>query len=609
MSAPSPSPPLPVFATAGARRLAGLCGLLLFLATLALNLRVVDFGFLYLRDDDVNVTVNPFMGGLGAARLHWMFTNTFYVRRYIPLGWLNFSATYEWAGLHPLPYHAVGLALAAVDAALVFAVLVLGLRRFTPAGAAGVTRWGVAAAALAAGWWAFHPLRVETTAWVSGNLYGQALAFLFAGLWSYLESGLAAGRRRTGLLLLAAAAYAASLLTYPVALGVPFLLVGLDWVESRARPQPTFRRLLAEKLLFFVPLAGALAVTVSARFASSAVFGAVPDLGALPLAERAAQSAYVAAYYLWKPWWPFELSPLYDTLAHITPWSPVFLASMAAVVGISVYAGAALRRRPLVAALWFGYLAVAAPYFGLTEKPHIASDRYAAILTALAAAVLAGGLARLPSRGLRAAAGAAALALLAGLGVLTWRQQEIWRSDQGQHRYVTGFLHDREMLENFTSRLLILEFMRGNEDAATAAVAAGLRANPASPSYRHAADLFREKRRVEPYYGGASFLAIIQEQTGVQFAREGQYREANDHFEDALELDDHFYQAAYDRALVLLRLGRCGEALGSFFLAERWATPALTPAQRTTFLTQLEAAAAAQGDQRLAEAAGRQLRR
>ena len=41
----------------------------------------------------------------------WMFTDWSYVRRYIPLGWLNFSATYEFAGLNPRPYHAVALGL------------------------------------------------------------------------------------------------------------------------------------------------------------------------------------------------------------------------------------------------------------------------------------------------------------------------------------------------------------------------------------------------------------------------------------------------------------------------------------------------------------------
>src|ERR1022692_2651838 len=127
---PPPTPSL--FASAGARRMAWLCGSALALACLALNRRVLDFGFLYLRDDDVNVTLNPHMGGIDLARLKWMFTDWSYVRRYIPLGWLNFSATYEFAGLDPRPYHAVALGLYVLNTGLVFALVLHALRLFVP---------------------------------------------------------------------------------------------------------------------------------------------------------------------------------------------------------------------------------------------------------------------------------------------------------------------------------------------------------------------------------------------------------------------------------------------------------------------------------------------
>jgi tetratricopeptide (TPR) repeat protein len=590
----------PLFASPEARRLFWLCGALLLLAALALNLRVVDFGFLYLRDDDVNVTVNQHMGGLTLARLHWMFTDSSFVRRYIPLGWLGFSATYEFAGLHPAPYHLVGLLLYGLDAVLVFAVVVHVLRTFAPGEAAGVRPWAVGAAALAAGWWAFHPFRVETTAWVSGNLYGQAMALLLAGLLAYLRSYGAAGGRRAALLGLAAAAYAASLLTYPIALGVPVLLAGLDWLWARAHPGTSLRRLLLEKLLFAVPLAGVLAITVAARFAGAAVFGTVPGITELPLLDRVAQSAYIAAYYVWKPWWPLHLSPLYDTLVDFRPGDPIFALSMAAVAAASVAALWQVRRRPALAVVWFGYLAVAAPYFGLTEKPHMASDRYGAFLTVITASLLALGLARLAGRPARLAATLAALAVVAALGGLTSRQLGYWRNDRVHHEYVASQLHPGELLDFLTSRGEIVEFMRGNEQAAEAAVAEGLRRNPASAGYRQAAQIIAEKEQVRPYFGSISFLAIIQDQTGLALARLGEYREANDHLEDALGLSDQFYQAAYDRALVLLHLGRTGEALGSFYLAERWAHPALTTAQRNGFLDQLARAAADQGNAVLA---------
>jgi protein O-mannosyl-transferase len=606
--APPPSPS--IFSGAAGRRMAWLCGTALVLAALALNRRVIDFDFLYLRDDDVNVTLNPHMGGLDLARLRWMFTDGGYVRRYIPLGWLNFSATYEAAGLDPAPYHAVALGLYALNTALVFLLLLLALRLFVRrAGDGALGAWEAGAAALAAAWWAMSPLRVETTAWISGNLYGQAMALLLVSVIAYLRTYTAAGARRTLWLAVSAVAYAASLLTYPIGLGVPVLLAGLDWLRTRAGGPVGLRRLLLEKAVFLAPLAAVLAVTVAARFANTEVFGPVPGMRDLPLASRLAQSAYVAAYYVWKPWWPFHLSPLYDTLMDFRAGSPVFVASMVAVAAACLAALLNLRRRPAVAVLVFGYLAAAAPFFGLTEKPHMASDRYGCFLIAIMAGLGAAGLARIKAPRARAAALAAALALIAALGWLTWRQLDVWADDRAQHAYVVAGIRNEELRDDFTSRQLILEFMRGDEQAASAALAERLRARPTRQGYLKAAAIFAEKRRISAYYGPVSYFSILQERLGLEFARAGEWREADDHFADALRMSGRFYQAAYDRALVLLHLGRWDDALRSYLIALHSAPAGLTPEQRRAFLGLLAQASDAAGRPGLARAARLELAR
>ena len=591
-----------LFGSGAARRMFWLCGALLVAGAFALNRGVLDYGFLYLRDDDVNVTLNPHMGGLSADRLRWMFTDWSYVRRYIPLGWLNFSATYQVAGLDPRPYHAVALGLYMVNAGLVLVLALHALRVFAPGGRGGVAPWGVAAAALAAGWWAFHPFRVETTAWVSGNLYGQSMALLFASLTAYLRTYLSDGGRRSAWLCLAAALYAASLLTYPLALGVPFLLVGLDWLRARSREGPPFGRLLAEKAAFLVPLAAVLAATVAARLSTTA-FGAVPGMRELPLLSRAAQSAYVAAYYIWKPWWPTHLSPLYDTLVGFDPLGAPFILSMAAVAAASIGAVLCLRTRPAVAVLWFGYLATAAPFFGLTEKPHMASDRYGYFLTAMEACLLAAALARLSGPRPRVLAALASLAVIAALGRLTHRQLFIWSDDRLQHAYVAANLTNAELLDDFNSRQQILEFLRGSEKAASESVARRLARDATGQGFLRAAAIIAEKNRIRGYYGPVSLLAILHEQMAVRFARAGELRESNDHFEEALRLDERFYQAAYDRSLVLLQLGRGDDALSSYLRAAFWASPPLPRLQRTAFLEGLAREEDLEGNPALARAA------
>jgi hypothetical protein len=600
LNGPSPDPGF--FASAAARRLAWLCGALLVVSGLALNLRSLGFGFLYLRDDDVNVALNPHMGGLGAQQLQWMFTDWSYVRRYIPLGWLNFCATYSFAGLDPTAYHAVALALYAANVALVFALVLFALRIFCPGGRMrGLAPWDVGAAALASAWWAFHPMRVETTAWISGNLYGQAAALLFASLLAYLRTYSTEGGRRTAWLCLSAALYAASLLTYPLALGIPFLMVAMDWLWTRGR-RARFPRLVMEKIVFLVPLAAAFTVNLAARYASD-TFGPVPGMREMPLASRIAQSAYVAAYYVWKPWLPFHLSPLYDTLFDFNPAAWPFVLSVAAVIAASAAALATLRTRPAFAAVWFGYLAAAAPFFGLTEKPHMASDRYGYFLSVTMAVVLAAAVGRVTTRPARTVAAAASLAVVAGLAWLSWRQLGIWTSDTVQHAYVERGLSNPVLLEDFTSRRLILEFLRGDEKEATEAVDAYLRLHPASQGFQRAATIIADKHRLGAEYGSVPYLAVLHDRLALQFARQGEFREANDHFEEALGLDGRFYEADFDRAIVLLHLGRCDDALGSFLWSEARAPDGLPEARRREFLQRLEDAANAGGKPLLARAA------
>jgi len=219
------------------------------------------------------------------------------------------------------------------------------------------------------------------------------------------------------------------------------------------------------------------------------------------------------------------------------------------------------------------------------------------------AAVLACLVSRVAGRRARIAAALASLGVIAALGRMSLRQLRVWSDDRVQHAYVAARLRNPILLEDFTSRLLILDFLRGDENGASREVYARLARNPTSQPMLKAAALFADKRRLSAYYGRASYLAILQDQMGLMFAKQGRQREANDHFEDALRMDERFYQAAYDRAFVLLGLGRCDDALRSFLLSARWASPALTRAQERAFLGQLERAAKNGGNAALAAAA------
>src|SRR6185436_3371458 len=70
-------------------------------------------------DDDINIYGNPHIRGITAESLKWMFTDTTYVHRYMPVGWLALAIDYQLAGgLNPTTYHAGNLLLHTINAVL-----------------------------------------------------------------------------------------------------------------------------------------------------------------------------------------------------------------------------------------------------------------------------------------------------------------------------------------------------------------------------------------------------------------------------------------------------------------------------------------------------------
>src|SRR4051812_19563619 len=150
------------------RWVAFLCGVLIALAA-AWNCREVP-GFDFLAwDDDINIVFNPHLGPPTTQNVAWMLTDASYMRRYVPVGWLGFSAIYSVSGLSPDGYHVVNVGLHALNAALLYLVLWRLVARFCPA---TPTSGRTASATIGALLWALHPLRAETVGWASGLLYG-----------------------------------------------------------------------------------------------------------------------------------------------------------------------------------------------------------------------------------------------------------------------------------------------------------------------------------------------------------------------------------------------------------------------------------------------------
>ena len=375
---------------------------------------VIHGGFVGL-DDGNNIFLNPQLGGLSWDRVVWAFSDFGSARRYMPLGWLGFSAVFSWQGLLPAGYHAASLAWHSLATVALFAATrnILGLN-------AADERWNIGAAVLVAAAWALHPMRTEAVAWASGLLYTQASAFTFIALWFWTRRWPAPAKARW-YAIASGVAFAASLLTYPIALGLPVVFWLLDLVaKGNSSESDTLlaRWRITPALLGIAAVAGlVLGATLAARGENTATFAKGASLGSFGIAERLLQALYVWGRYLRQLVWPAGLSPVYTDLYSLRPLHGAVLATVVVSGVLLVWWALLVWRRRVSPGPVLAYTAMALPFLGLLEHPWIAHDRYAMLLHPVWLVAGAWWLLRVRSEWARfAVSGVALLLVLAGAG-------------------------------------------------------------------------------------------------------------------------------------------------------------------------------------------------
>ena len=145
----------------------------LALITLAVYWRVLSHGFL-IYDDQQYVTGNPHVrGGISWARVAWAI-RTFYASNWHPLTWISHMLDCQWYGLRPMGHHLTNLLLHMGNTVLLFLVL----KRSTG---------GLWRSVVVAGLFAWHPLHVESVAWIAERK-DVLSAFWFLGtVWAYVR--------------------------------------------------------------------------------------------------------------------------------------------------------------------------------------------------------------------------------------------------------------------------------------------------------------------------------------------------------------------------------------------------------------------------------------
>jgi tetratricopeptide (TPR) repeat protein len=372
-------------------------------------------------DDPGYITSNAHVqNGLTLDGIGWAFRSG-HASNWHPVTWLSHMLDVELFGLRPGPTHLVNVALHTANAVLLFLLF---------AGLTGLSwrSWFVAA------FFALHPLHVESVAWAAERKDVLSTLFFLVTVALYVRYARAAiARTRWVLYSLTLVSYALGLMSKPMLVTLPFVLLLLDyWPLKRfpaggaAQRAPSFRRLLLEKVPFFCLSLCASVVTFLVQKES----GAVGTQYGIEL--RVANAVVAYAIYLLKTLWPLDLAVLYP---HPGNWPLASMLSSGLVLA-AVSVGVLLRAKtkPYLLVGWLWFLGTLVPVIGLVQVGvQSMADRYTYI--PLIGIFFAGvwwlteltGNTRRAARSLAVFAGAVGLLLCAGFTV---RQLSHWQNSE-----------------------------------------------------------------------------------------------------------------------------------------------------------------------------------
>lgn len=572
-------------------------------------------------DDDAYVFANPVVSkGLSWQGVRWAFT-TGHQANWHPLTWLSHMADVSLFGLDPSAHHAINVLLHTANALL----LLVALRRMTGA---------VWRSAIVAGLFAVHPLHVESVAWVSERKDVLSTFFLFLALIAYSEyvrrsretpgprasmrdhepgsrhspgtPGVEAGRsssaasrtvgvqaahgdgeatgasgaktrhhgiRDSGWYAAVVGFYALGLMTKPMVITLPFLLLLLDyWPLARLRLGRGSTRALARLILEKTPLFVLCFISAIVTYLVQRGGGAMEALENLALAARLGNALLTYVTYAGKSIWPAELAAVYP---HPGASLPVWQAAASALMLILISFGVTVRleRRPYLAIGWAWYIGMLVPVIGIVQVGVTAmADRYTyvPVVGLFIAIVWAGAdlIQRHAWTTTRWARGALAAAISAVFAALTWRtieQTEIWRDSERLFAHAIQVAPDNPGAQ---THLALVYLNRNRVDEAIAVLHETLQRHPElaevhttlGVAYRRAGDIDSAIRHHRQAIQIKPDNPTPHANLGIALFYEGRIEEAETALRRALELDADFANAHAFLGIVLADQGRRDEA-------------------------------------------------
>jgi tetratricopeptide (TPR) repeat protein len=457
----------------------------------------------------------------------------------------------ELFALRPAGHHGTSVALHALNGALLFWWLSGCTRRFWPSLAA-------------AAFFAIHPLRVESVAWIAERKDVLAGSFWLATLLAYSAHARRPSVARFALVFLC---MALGLLAKAMLVTLPLVLLLLDVWPYRRWSGTNARRLVLEKLPLLALSVGFSVVAVLSQKATASL----KSFEVLPVSARLGQAFLAYAGYLGKLLWPSHLAVFYPHPAtQLSPGEFTLRAVLAAILLIAL--SAALfrwRRRSPWMIGWLWFLGSLVPVIGIVQVGSQGiADRYTYLPSIGLSIALAFGAAEFAarSRRWRALLPPLAILLFSASIVLTARQVGTWSNSRSLFQHAIEVTKRNHVAHASLGLALLAD---GDAASARGEFQRALEIEPRDANAQHNLGLLC--LGVGDLEGARRHLAAAVELQpdapephagmGDLFRQTGNLEWAVASYRRAIELDPSYVAAHLNLGVALFRLDRLDEAI------------------------------------------------
>jgi tetratricopeptide (TPR) repeat protein len=541
-------------------------------------------------DDNKYVYENPYIRSFNPAFFKWAFLD-FYASNWHPLTWISHALDYAVWGLNPLGHHLTNNIIHAINT---FLVVILAIRLIEAArgtvvengpSASPAGRFTLIAGGMTGLLFGLHPVHVESVAWVAERKdLLCALFFLLSVMFHARYAGRAGNpavpRRssplRNGPYLFSLGFFVLALLSKPMAVSLPLVLLVMDWYPfKRIQSARSFLAVFLEKLPFMALSLASSVLTILAQKTG----GAMRTMEVFLLPARLLIAAKALIVYLWRMLVPAPLIPYYAYPKNISLSSPEYPAAVVLVVVITAACLVMAKRQRFLLAVWACYVLTLVPVLGIVQVGGQAmADRYEYLPSIGPFLLLGLSVAWVHRRASYSPRKSKLAGLLAGSAVFIWvlvlafltiAQTAVWKNSMDLWSYVIH--HDPKIPFAYLNRGSVYD-SKGRFNQAIDDYNAAIDLDPGYyEAYVDRGNSFDKMGQFERAISDYSAAIALQPRyfkayliRGGAYVRNGRFDMAIEDFDQAIAFDPLCYEAYTTRGISYRELGLFNQAIESF---------------------------------------------